>query len=291
MEVLHQILNKFGDELLQPVLLDLFVGLLLPLANDESTTCREMAAKLIQLIIENADDDRLKAIRTMLRLWTQQMDKPALRKSSLHVYRVMLENRKTSTDDMGLCFESVTEIVGHNVVGEKSKVTWEVIEQALEVLIKLAAIDPGRVFSSKEEKLWSDILGQMACEDTTVRLAASKLVGLLFSRGESLSDGQLKVESLCLRVPSLTASARHSLEQIKDPNSTPELGTQAVKNLIFLGQHFYKTNCDLPQKKESAETNGDLEVISCLTWLVSRVAAEIRYERTVAEVLYLIICN
>ena len=284
MEVLHQIVIKFGDELLQPILLDLFVGLLLPLSNDESTTCREMASRLIQSIVENADDDRSKAIRTMLRLWTEQKDKPALLKSSLHVYGIMLENGKRLTDDVELCFESVTEIIGQNVDGQISKIQWEVKAQALELLLKLAILVPARVFSSKQEGLWKDVQALMICEDLSVRLAASKLVGLLFSRAESSSDGQIQVEGLNIRVPGLTAFARHSLEQIKTPDATPELGLQAVKNLIFLGRHFYNTNCNLPQKKHP-EADADTEAISCLTWLVSRVAAEIRYERTVAEVI------
>jgi len=285
MEVLHQILSKFGDELLQPILPDLFVGLLLPLSNDESATCREMASRLIHSIVESANDDRSKTIRTMLRLWTEQKDKPALLKSSLHVYGIVLESGNRSTDDVELCLESVTEIIGQNVEDQSSKVMWEVKEQALELLIKLTLIVPDRVLSSKQEGLWNHVQALMICDHTSARLAAAKLVGLLFSRAESLNDGQLRAETLHIRIPGLTAFTRHTLEQIKHPDSTAELGLQAVKNLIFLGRHFYNTNCNLPQSKKS-ETEGNTEVISCLSWLVSRVTAEIRYERAVAEVVY-----
>jgi U3 small nucleolar RNA-associated protein 20 len=286
MEVLHQIVSKFGDELLQPIVLDLFVGLLLPLVNDESATCREMASRLIQSIIENADDERSKTLRTMLRLWAQQGDKPALLKASLHVYGLLLEHGTRVADDTDLCIECVTEIVLQSGDESRSGVLWEVTEQALQLFTKLIKIDPSRAFLSDHENMWKVIERLLMCESAGVRLASSRVVGIFFGRAESLEDGQLKVESLSLGVSNLTALARQFLEQIKSPESTAEIGLQAVKNLIFLGRHFYQTNCMLPRKKTNLDTDEE-SVKTSFTWLVSRVAAEIRYEHSVAEVLSL----
>jgi len=285
MEVLHQVISKFGDELLQPILLDLFVGLLLPLTNDESSTCQEMASKLIQSIIESADDERSKSIRTMLRLWARQTDKVSLLNSSLHIYGILLEHGASGIEDGDLCVESVTEIILQSAEDGRNKSLWEVTEQALQLLTKLVKSVPGQTFSADKEDLWIMIRKLLMCEHTSIRLVSSRLFGSLFSRAESLSKGDLKVESLILLVPHLTALTRHFLEQIKSAESTSETSLQAVKNLIFLGRHFYQTNCLLPQSKRTE--NGDqTEEQRCLRWLVSRIAAEIRYDKVVVEVHY-----
>jgi hypothetical protein len=114
-------------------------------------------------------------------------------------------------------------------------------------------------------------------------LICTRLFGMLLGRAKSLESGDLRIESLNLRVPNLTALTRQFLEQIKSPESTSEINLQTVKNLIFLGRHFYETSCPLPRSK--VVKNGDERDIKiCLSWLISRVAAEIRYERIVSEV-------
>ena len=285
MEVLHQVISKFGDELLQPILLDLFVGLLLPLTNDESGTCREMASRLIQSIIESADDERSKSIRTMLRLWARQTDKASLLNASLHIYGILLEHGASGTDDVDLCIECVTEIISKSGEEGRTKSLWEVTEQALQLLTKLVKTVPAQTFSADKEDLWIIIRKLLMCEHVSIRLVSSRLFGTLFCRAESLSKGELKVESLILRVPHLTALTRHFLEQIKSVESTSETSLQAVKNLIFLGRHFYQTNCPLPQTK-TTDQGHQTEEQNCLKWLISRIAAEIRYDKVVAEVFY-----
>ena len=275
MEVLHQVISKFGDELLQPILLDVFVGLLLPLTNDESSTCREMASRLIQAIIESADDERTKSIRTMLRLWARQTERPSLLNSSLHIYGILLEHGSSSPDDMDLCVECVTEIILQSEGDTRTQSLWKVTEQALQLLNKLAKNVPLQIFTSEKEALWVVIRNLLVCEHDSTRLESSKLFGILFSRTESL-EGELKVHSLTLRVPQITALARHFLEQIKSADSTSEINIQAVKNLIFVGRHFCKTNCPLPHSENYGERTHK-EQMSCLNWLISRVAAEIRY--------------
>ena len=285
MEVLHQVISKFSDELLQPILLDVFVGLLFPLTNDESGTCREMASRLIQSIIESADDERSKSIRTMLRLWARETDKTPLLNVSLHIYGILLEHGVSGTDDVDLCVECVTEIILQSGEEGRTKSWWEITEQALQLLTKLVKTASAQTFSADKEDLWIIIRKLLMCEHVSIRLVSSRLFGGLFSRAESLSKGELKVESLVLRVPHLTALTRYFLEQIKSVESTSETSLQAVKNLIFLGRHFYQTGCPLPQTK-SMEKGGQTEEQSCLKWLISRIVAEIRYDKAVFEVFY-----
>ena len=285
MEVLHQVVSKFSDELLQPILLDLFVGLLLPLTNDESNTCREMASKLIQSIIEGADEERSKSIRTMLRLWARQTDKASLLNASLHIYGILIEYGASRTDDLDLCVECVMEIISHSGEEGRTKSLWKVTEQALQLLTKLVKTVPAQTFSADKEDLWIIIRKLLMCEHVNIRLMSSRLFGSLFSRAEPLSEGEVKVESLILRIPHLTALARHFLEQIKSIESTSETSLQATKNLIFLGRHFYQTSCPLPQTKGTEKRHQEEEQY-CLTWLISRIAAEIRYDKVAVEVSY-----
>jgi U3 small nucleolar RNA-associated protein 20 len=284
MEVLHQIISKFGDELLQPILLDLFVGLLLPLANDDNVTCREMASKLIQSLIESADEERSRAIREMLRTWASQNDKPALLKASLHIYRILLEHGNTTgDDDVALCLDTVNEIM---LSSKEDRVTndiqWEVSEQALQLLARLIRTVSSKLFTTERSDLWVAIRQILLSKHLGVRLTAAQIIGCLFGRGESLENGQLKVENLYLHISDLVDFTRQFLEQVKDNASTLEIGLQAVKNLIFLGRHFYETRCLLSLSQRS--NKGQAASKPCLTWLISRVAAEIKFEHVVAEV-------
>jgi U3 small nucleolar RNA-associated protein 20 len=283
MEVLHQVISKFGDELLQPILLDLFVGLLLPLINDESPTCREMASRLLESIIESADDERSKSIRTMLRLWARQAENAALLKASLHVYAILLEHGTKATEDIELCVDCTCEIILQSGEDGPNQTMLEVTEHTLQLFAKLIKVAPSQVFTSDKESVWEAIRKLLMSENLKVRLVCTRLFGMLFGRAKSLERGDLKVESLNLRVPNLTALTRQFVEQIKSPDATSEISLQTVKNLIFLGRHFYETNCPLPSSK--AVANGEeTDIKTCLSWLISRVAAEIRYERMIAEV-------
>ena len=283
MEVLHQVISKFGDELLQPILLDLFVGLLLPLINDESATCREMASRLIESIIESADDERSKSIRTMLRLWARQTENSALLKAGLHVYTILLEHGTNAADDIELCVDCTSQIILQLGEDGGNHGMPEISEQTLQLFAKLIKVAPSQVFSAEKEGVWDVFRKLLMSEKPGVRLICTRLFGMLFGRAKSLESGDLIVESLNLRIPNLTALARQFLEQIKSPTSTSEIGQQTVKNLIFLGRQFYETRSPLPRSKLS--DNGDEgEIKTCLSWLISRIAAEIRYERMVAEV-------
>lgn len=287
MEVLHQIISKFGDELLQPIILDLFVGLLLPLANDESKTCREMASRLIGSLIENADEERSKAIRTMTRLWANQGDKASLLKATLHVYRILLEQGSKDAEDADFCIECVKSIISSNSNGMKSTPMWEIIDGALQLLIELSKKFPDRVFAAEKGDMWIMIRNALASESTSIRLLSAKLYGIVFARSESFDNGDLKVESVTLTVQNLIALAREFLVQIKSEQSTAQIGLQAVKDLVFLGRHFYQTGCNLPRKHDAVGNSMETNVQTCFMWLISRVAAEIRYERVVAEVCLL----
>ena len=280
MEVIHQLIPRMGEEELQGVLLDLFVGLLLPLVNDESATCREMASKLIESIIEHADDERLKTIRTMLRLWAKESEKPALLKASLQVYRILLQRSTKNNDDIDLCVDCVSDIIIRSGEGERTKAQWEVTEQASHLMTILVKSVAATMFSSDRVELWSAVGKLLMSDHIALRLTSSKLFGILFSKVESQEAGGLKVETLLLEVSDLVSLARQFLQQIKSAESTNEIGLQAIKNLIFIGRHFYQTDSLFPQKKK----NEDTEEKTCFTWLVTRVAEEIRYEQTVAEV-------
>ena len=283
MEVLHQVISKFGDELLQPILLDLFVGLLLPLINDENATCREMASRLIETTIENADEERSKSIRTMLRLWARQTANPALLKASLHVYQIFLEHETTPADDIDLSVDCASQVILQCSEASRNQAMLEVADQTLQLFAKLIKIAPSQVFTSDKEAVWESIRKLLMSEKVEVRLVCTRLFGMLFGRGKSLESGDLRVESLTLRVRNLTALSRQFLEQIKSPQSTSEINLQTVKNLIFIGRHFLETR-SLSPRTNAVENDDESEAKTCLSWIITRIAAEIRYERQVAEV-------
>ena len=216
----------------------------------------------------------------MLRLWAKESEKPALLKASLQVYRILLQRSTKNNDDIDLCVDCVSDIIIRSGEGERTKAQWEVTEQASHLMTILVKSVAATMFSSDRVELWSAVGKLLMSDHIALRLTSSKLFGILFSKVESQEAGGLKVETLLLEVSDLVSLARQFLQQIKSAESTNEIGLQAIKNLIFIGRHFYQTDSLFPQKKK----NEDTEEKTCFTWLVTRVAEEIRYEQTVAEV-------
>jgi hypothetical protein len=190
-----------------------------------------------------------------------------------------LKHGKRSPEDLELCVECVDGIVKQSVDGIAA---WDVLEQSLQLLTTLVKLVPSRIFSADREMLWRRLSGFLMCGDVPTRLAASKLFGVLFGVSQAVDNGELKIEDLRLSVTEIVTWTRQFIEQVKDVDSTDELRLQALKNLIFVGRHFKVTASLLSTSEPSDEE--DAEERSCLSWLISRVAAEIRYERAVAQV-------
>jgi len=91
MELLHAMISKFQVDLIQEYSDLLFVALVMVIANDDSSKCREMAAQLIKSLFTRLDENRRRVIFSHLHSWAAQRDRIQLACVSSQVYGFIVE--------------------------------------------------------------------------------------------------------------------------------------------------------------------------------------------------------
>ncbi|ODQ49990.1 hypothetical protein SAICODRAFT_73741 [Saitoella complicata NRRL Y-17804] len=297
MEVLHLILSKFGDVLVQEVVGSFFVALVMVLVNDDVAECREMAGALIQKCLQRADAERLTGIVKALRTWTQADDQPSLQRTGMQVYGLFFDVFKaTKTDEMQYCVKRIRDLLSQSARATDEDAedvqvsdTWEMAYYTLQTLSKIATTCPETVITKKGADIWSAVRQHLLYRHSWVRLSAARLIGALFAQCKA-APTQLPVEisgGLKFSLEDLIEVARKSLIQMRSPQLSEDLGFQAIKNLIFVGRAFYGSQAIMPatdadadeEETEDAAEGKAGQVVTCLSWMMTRLSAELRRER------------
>ena len=69
----------------------LFIALMMVLANDNSTKCQEMVAKLLKNLVRRLDEMQQQVILLHVHLWVSQKENEVLMKVSCQVYGIVLD--------------------------------------------------------------------------------------------------------------------------------------------------------------------------------------------------------
>ncbi|KAL5476567.1 UTP20_5 [Sanghuangporus weigelae] len=107
LELLSVIIMKFSDDIIAEYENMLFVSLVLVIANDDSTKCREMASRLVQLLLERLGHEQQRAIVSHVLSWAVQQDNPALARVSLvflHFHYLLSEYDKVAWPSVSSLF-------------------------------------------------------------------------------------------------------------------------------------------------------------------------------------------
>jgi U3 small nucleolar RNA-associated protein 20 len=91
MELLSAIFIKFDTALLRDYADLFFVALVMVMANDDSSKCREMAAELIKALFTQLDAEHRKAIVSHLHMWSTEKSCLQLSRVSAQVYGVIVD--------------------------------------------------------------------------------------------------------------------------------------------------------------------------------------------------------
>ncbi|KAF9524996.1 armadillo-type protein [Crepidotus variabilis] len=91
MELLGAIITKFQPILIQEYADMLFVALVMVIANDESTKCREMASQLIKHLWTRLDEEKCIALLSHLHRWSTQAAQPLLGWVASQVYGFIVD--------------------------------------------------------------------------------------------------------------------------------------------------------------------------------------------------------
>ncbi|KAF8622933.1 hypothetical protein AX15_006611 [Amanita polypyramis BW_CC] len=269
MELLNAVLSKFQVDLIREYSDMLFIALVMVVANDDSTKCREMAAQLIKLLFTRLDDDRRLVLFSHLHSWASQRERLQLARVSAQVYGFIVEVLQADIashvnlilQDLGASLKSAVQQLERGTEDEdvmQVDIEWQLPYHSLSVLFKVVRAIPN--FDIAGDQIpWGSITPFLLFPHAWVRMASSRLLGLLFSavpvavpRPDLPSDhpssgaGMRDVaEKLCLQLKS---------EHLDEP-----LSLQIVKNLFYVGKCFYclPFGEDSSGDAEDAENNGE----------------------------------
>ncbi|KAG8917737.1 U3 snoRNP protein, partial [Tulasnella sp. 417] len=85
MEMLNRVLESFKQDLVTQYANLHFLALVMVLANDESSKCREMGANLLSTLFERMDSEQRAATMTLVQTWSNEGAKPRLRRVSIQL--------------------------------------------------------------------------------------------------------------------------------------------------------------------------------------------------------------
>lgn len=300
MELLDAIVSKFDTALVREYADLLFVGLVMVIANDDSAKCREMAAELIKRLLSRLDDDHRRLILSHLHSWASQQSQPQLARVTSQVYgiivdalqrdtfphiSVILEDTNAALDHSKQTLQSVND--SNEAEGMEVDVEWQVPYHALMVYFKVLRVFPD--IAVQPDKIhWGNIITHLLFPHAWVRMASCRLVGILFAAVPIAAPRP----DLPLTSPFSSIGMREAAErlssQLKSEHLDASLGTQVVKNLLYIGKCFYEIpvratpedvsdDDGIDSDEEHSATNaGDVTVQNPLPWLFSKLSYQAR---------------
>lgn len=91
LELVAAILAKFATQLVQDSADLFFVGLVMVVANDDSTRCREMAAELVKVLFTRVEKETRDTLLTMLHSWAGKRAQPQLARTAIQLFGVAID--------------------------------------------------------------------------------------------------------------------------------------------------------------------------------------------------------
>ncbi|MCJ1384324.1 U3 snoRNP protein [Xylographa soralifera] len=243
MEAIHLFLSKLGDELVQDLVETFFVPLVMVTINDESTECRKMAGVLLKELFRRADTDRISNFLILLRTWLAQDVQPLLIRLSLQTLKTYLEVHVLKGEkEFSFLQSRVVELVEHGLQ-DNVNTDWELVYSALDLALQIGGASPETLIRGNTAQFWKAVGGCLHYPHTWVKLAAAKLLGLLFSdfartnvNKEPLMLPLRGSGGLSLGHEEMVQISKASLGILRVPGVTEELASQSVRNLSFIGR-------------------------------------------------------
>jgi U3 small nucleolar RNA-associated protein 20 len=292
LELLGAVLAKFEAGLVREYVDLLFVALVMVIANDDSTKCREMAAQLIKTLFSRLDDERRRVILSHLHSWASQSAQPQLTRVSSQVYGLVVDVMEANAlpyipgilEDIDASLQrscqQLAAVENNEEDSMEVDLEWQVPYHSLVVFSKILRVFPGLVTDSEKVK-WDPVVAHLLYPHAWVRTASCRLLGTLFTTVPPAPPQELEsspVSSLGLR-----DVATKLCTQLKSEHLDESLSLQVVKNLLYLGKCFYAVPISTSEEleDENSASNGEEEIqdgkdLNPLPWLFSKLSYQIR---------------
>ncbi|MCJ1228741.1 U3 snoRNP protein [Toensbergia leucococca] len=276
MEVIHLLLSKVSEDLVQDIIGTFFVPLVMVVVNDESLECREMAGTLLKESFERADKARTQSFLTLIRTWLSQIDQPLLIRVALQLYNLYIDSHGAKADkEISSLQARLTQILKTNLQ-DIATGDWELLYFTLQLFSRICQVFPATLFAAGSEALWTCIRKCLSFPHAWVKLSTANLIGLYFA---DFARTNANIESPKLPLPGsgglwlgrveIAQVTRVSLRSLKVPGIGEELATQTVRNMVFLGRMMGTTSMTWPQAQQHPgaevaedDEDADEEVVS-----------------------------
>lgn len=297
LELLNAILTKFATGLLQESADLFFVGLVMVIANDESTRCREMAAELIKILFTRVDKEVKDVLLAMLHAWSGKKEQPQLCRTAVQLFGVAIEalGDDGGKEAAGPILEVLAEVLEESQErlqeaeegGEaymELDTDWQLPYQALQSLSHVyksfpALVSPDQDRSSRQ--LWGAVRGHLLFPHIWIRTSSARLLGSLYASSASYLARTDLPDDHPLSTPALLDAAQKACLQLKSPLLSETLAMQIVKNLFFAAKCFDARRAvsteeeDVDEDGEGAE-DGEERQADPLRWLFTRLSYQAR---------------
>ncbi|KAI0333223.1 hypothetical protein GY45DRAFT_1319830 [Cubamyces sp. BRFM 1775] len=252
MELLGAIIAKFETTLVQEYADLLFVGLVMVIANDESTKCREMAAELIKNLLGRLETAQRNVIMSHVHSWAVQQSQPQLTRVSAQLYGLIVDFLEADAgpyvpsilEDMNgvlhrcaLALESATtaEEEDRDETGVEALASqWQTPYHTLLVFSKVLR-NRADIVAQEDKVRWSSVISLLLFPHAWVRTAASRLLGTLYA---IVPVAPPRADSSLFSPEILKEVATKLSLQLKSDKLDDILGLQIVKNLFYIGKCF-----------------------------------------------------
>jgi U3 small nucleolar RNA-associated protein 20 len=274
LEAIHLLLSKTGEEMAQDIVSTFFLPVVLAMANDDSSECREMAGALLGQFFSRADRENMKTILTPLHSWLEQTDNMALGSIGLQAMRIYFEAEETEKEKEGRFVTSILPDLMQSVLEDQEGENWETLYFALQLFTKLCKTNPALGLSDGCASIWAAVQESLFYTHAWVKTCAANLIGMWLAdvakthAATGYSEIPLPCSSgLVLDRDSMLKLLRASLRSLRTPGISEELAMQSVRNLVFLGRccaqnglEFQKTAAEEAEEAESEAEDEDEDV-------------------------------
>ncbi|KAJ6141547.1 hypothetical protein N7470_009937 [Penicillium chermesinum] len=243
LEAVHMLLSKTGPELAQDIVSTFFLPVVLAMANDESSECREMAGALLGQFYSRADKEVMKTMLKPLHAWLEQTDNMALGSIGLQAMRIFFEAEDIEKDKEARFVVEILPSLMQPILEEQQDANWETLYFALQLFTKLCKTVPSLALSPKCASIWTAIQESLFFPHAWVKTCAANLVGMwladLAKTHAGVGYGAVPLvgsSGLVLDKEAMLQLLRANSRCLRTPGVTEELAMQSVRNLVFLGR-------------------------------------------------------
>ncbi|GAA6011855.1 hypothetical protein JCM11491_000772 [Sporobolomyces phaffii] len=308
LELLSAVLGKFATQLVQESADLFFVGLVMVIANDESTRCREMAAELVKILFNRIDTETRSTLVSMLHSWAGKKGQPQLARTAVQLFGVAVDalgeegkNSAPAVVDvlLDILTDSEEKLEQAEQEGEDTldlENDWQLPYQALQSLSHVYKAFPDLVSPDDRahHSIWKAVRGHLLYPHIWIRTSSARLLGSLYAASSSSLASTDLSEFHPLATPNLLDAAQKGCLQLKSPLLNESLAMQIVKNLFFAAKCFAARSVgpseatpttDEDAVEEEEQAGGGVEAdeqrkADPLRWLLTRLSYQTRQAHT-----------